>query len=172
MDATLRVRVAVRMMRPAILRCIGQRSSCRFRLAKFLGSNITESLFSWLLYKKCRLARKARKEGACVSSPRVRPVFDQPERAAVRDPRHRGPPGFWAGKPSPGDSHICLRSTASCASERISRYLPETYRGVPPAVPAGFLTTVRSCTGEWLKAFAKDGSSAQDLDMLVKRPSL
>lgn len=47
MRVILPMRVAVRMMRPAIVRFIGQRSSCRFRHAGFLGSNIIESLLTW-----------------------------------------------------------------------------------------------------------------------------
>jgi hypothetical protein len=47
MRVILRMRVGVCMMRPSILSCIGQRSSCRFRYAWFPGSTITENLLTW-----------------------------------------------------------------------------------------------------------------------------
>jgi hypothetical protein len=81
MDVTLRMRVAVRM-RPAILRCIGQRSPCRFRLARILGSTITESLLPWLPpCKKRRLGRNAARERRTRGFARIRPVFRQPDGA-------------------------------------------------------------------------------------------
>jgi predicted dehydrogenase len=39
--------------------------------------------------------------------------------------------------------------------------IPESYRWVPPEVPAGLPFNLRSCTCGWLKAFAKEGASAQ-----------
>jgi len=68
-----------------------------------------------------------------------------------------------AGRPSPGALHTGLRVSLCGGAQRAKPLadlsIPESYRWIPPAVPAGLPFTLRSCTCGWLKAFAKEGPS-------------
>jgi len=76
-----------------------------------------------------------------------------------------GRSGYRAGRSSPGDLHTSLRvHCARCAGRanhsRISQYR-RAIAGFHPRFRRGFLSTLRSSTCGWLKAFAKESPSAQ-----------
>src|SRR5258707_7310744 len=95
-----------------------------------------------------------------VASVHLKGGHHQRDGVPVRDPRHRGRPGYRAGKPSPGDLHTGLRvHCARCADGQTAGGSLDTERAIAGFLPRsqrGFLSTLRSCSCGWLGAFAKE----------------
>jgi len=108
------------------------------------------------------LKRRPAKRRGCIAPPQRE--LRQRDWVPVRDPRHRRP---WLSCQQTLARRLTLRSPSSrCAARRranrwrISRYR-RAVAGFQPRSRRGFLSTLRSCTCGWLRAFAKESPSAQ-----------
>ncbi len=86
----------------------------------------------------------------------------------------RGRPGYRAGRPSPGDlqvSEFTVRD-AQTGKPLADLSIPESYRWVPPAVPAGLPYNVAQLCMRMAEGIREGRSVSPDFDVAVKRHQL
>ncbi len=86
----------------------------------------------------------------------------------------RGRPGYRAGRPSPGDlqvSEFTVRG-AQTGKPLADLSIPESYRWVPPAVPAGLPYNVAQLCMRMAEGIREGRSVSPDFDVAVKRHQL